>query len=119
MRLAARPVAAPHSDEASLWQMLEHVQLADMLRARDGLDTRIGARGEGLSGGEARRLVLARVLLRRPKVLLLDEPTEGLDDNTARLVLTGLRRVLPDAAILIAAHRPVETAFADRIVRLG
>lgn len=112
-------LAAPDSDEASLWQMLEIVQLADMLRARDGLDTRIGARGEGLSGGEARRLVLARVLLRRPKVLLLDEPTEGLDDNTARLVLTGLRRVLPDAAILIAAHRPVETAFADRIVRLG
>ena len=98
--------------------MLEAVRLADMLRARDGLDTMIGPRGEGLSGGEARRLVLARILLRRPKVLLLDEPTEGLDDATARQVLAGLRRILPEAAILIAAHRHVETEFADRVVRL-
>lgn len=111
-------LAAPDSDEATLWQMLEAVRLADMLRARDGLDTMIGPRGEGLSGGEARRLVLARILLRRPKVLLLDEPTEGLDDATARQVLAGLRRILPEAAILIAAHRHVETEFADRVVRL-
>ena len=111
-------LAVPDSDEATLWQVLEAVRLADMLRTRDGLDTMIGPRGEGLSGGEARRLVLARILLRRPKVLLLDEPTEGLDDATAMQVLAGLRRTLPDAAILIAAHRQVETAFADRVVRL-
>ena len=112
-------LAAPDSDDATLWQMLDAVQLTDTLDARDGLDTMIGARGEGLSGGEARRLVLARVLLRRPQVLLLDEPTEGLDEATARQVLAGLRRVLPDAAILIAAHRTVETAFADRIISLS
>ncbi len=112
-------LAAPDSDDATLWQMLDAVQLTDTLDARDGLDTMIGARGEGLSGGEARRLVLARVLLRRPQVLLLDEPTEGLDEATARQVLAGLRRVLPDAAILIAAHRSVETAFADRIISLS
>jgi len=112
-------LAAPDSDDATLWQMLDAVQLTDTLDARDGLDTMIGARGEGLSGGEARRLVLARVLLRRPQVLLMDEPTEGLDEATARQVLAGLRRVLPDAAILIAAHRSVETAFADRIISLS
>ena len=112
-------LAAPDSDDATLWQMLDAVQLTDTLDARDGLDTMIGARGEGLSGGEARRLVLARVLLRRPQVLLLDEPTEGLDEATARQVLAGLRRVLPDAAILIAAHRSVEIAFADRIISLS
>lgn len=72
----------------------------------------------GLSGGEARRLVLARAVLRRPRVLLLDEPTEGLDQATAARVLSGLRAALPEAAIVIAAHRPGEIAFADRRIRL-
>lgn len=111
-------LAAPNSDDAILWRVLEAVQLAELFRARDGLNTAIGPRGDGLSGGEARRLVLARVLLRRPKVLLLDEPTEGLDETTAQAVLLGVRRFLPDAAILIAAHRLVETRFADRILSL-
>ncbi len=102
-------LAAPDSDDATLWQVLEAVQLSDVVQARDGLNTPLGARGDGLSGGEGRRLVLARVLLRRPKVLLLDEPTEGLDEATAQAVLAGVRRFLPDAAILIAAHRLVET----------
>lgn len=111
-------LAAPNSDDETLWRVLEAVQLAELFRARDGLNTAIGPRGDGLSGGEARRLVLARVLLRRPKVLLLDEPTEGLDETTAQAVLLGVRRFLPDAAILIAAHRLVETRFADRILSL-
>jgi ATP-binding cassette, subfamily C, bacterial CydC len=53
-----------------------------------------------------------------PRILLLDEPTEGLDDPVARAVLQGIRRILPDASILIAAHRQAETAFADRIITL-
>ncbi len=111
-------LAAPDSDAATMWHVLEAVQLAEVMRARDGLNTVLGPRGEGLSGGEGRRLVLARVLLRRPKVLLLDEPTEGLDETTAQAVLVGIRRVLPDSAILIAAHRQIETGFADRTVSL-
>ena len=111
-------LAAPDSDDATLWQVLEAVQLGEVLQARNGLKTTLGARGDGLSGGEGRRLVLARVLLRRPRVLLLDEPTEGLDEPTAQAVLAGVRRFLPDAAILIAAHRRVETRFADRTVSL-
>ncbi|MEZ5755565.1 MAG: ATP-binding cassette domain-containing protein [Paracoccaceae bacterium] len=109
---------AANVDEALLWQVLEAVQMAGVIRARGGLSSRIGPRGEGFSGGEGRRLALARALLRRPALLLLDEPTEGLDENTAAAVLAGIRAFLPDAAILIAAHRRVEIEHADRVVAL-
>lgn len=111
-------LAAPDSDDGMLWSVLDAVQLAPTLKVRGGLDTLIGARGEGLSGGEARRLTLARALLRRPRLLLLDEPTEGLDEGMAEAVLRGIRSFLPRTAIVIAAHRKVEIRFADQVINL-
>jgi ATP-binding cassette subfamily C protein CydC len=103
-------------EENRLWDILAATQLDRIVEERGGLSARIGPRGDGLSGGEARRLVLARALLRSPDVLLLDEPTEGLDDATAYAVLQGIRHILPEAAILIAAHRGIEIDFADRVI---
>lgn len=94
---------------------LEAVALWEALAPRGGLSTRLGEGGAGLSGGEARRLMLARALLRRPTLMLLDEPTEGLDPAAARRVLTGVRAALPGAALLLASHRAVERDFADRV----
>jgi ATP-binding cassette subfamily C protein CydC len=98
--------------------VLRATALDGVIAARGGLDSRLDEGGRGLSGGETRRLVLARALLRRPGVLLLDEPTEGLDDATARRVLSGVRSFLPDAAIVTASHRTAETAAADRVLDL-
>lgn len=104
-------LAAPDAEDGALWAALEAVCLAQVIEERGGLEAQLGFRGAGLSGGEARRLVLARALLRRPDVLLLDEPTEGLDGAMAEAVLSGLRRSLPDAAFIMAAHRKEELSL--------
>lgn len=115
---AALHLAEPLAQDTALWACLEAVALDQVIRAKGGLDFQLGPRGSGLSGGEARRLCLARALLRRPKILLLDEPTEGLDTDTAVQVLNGIRRHLPQAAILTASHRPAELDWADIVVHL-
>ncbi len=117
--LEALRLARPDTDADAAWQVLEAVKLRGVIAAKGGLDFMLGETGAGLSGGEQRRLSLARVLIRRPRLLLLDEPTEGLDEETARDVLTGIRQYLPEAAILMASHRRSETEFADRVVSLG
>lgn len=109
---------AGSQDDADLWAALKAVALDQVVQAKGGLDFTLGPQGSGLSGGEARRLVIARALLRNPAVLLLDEPTEGLDETTAAHVLIGIRRYLPNAAILTASHRRVELDWADRVLDL-
>ena len=107
-------IAGPDLAEAEMWEALSAVALDRVVTDRGGLDATLGESGAGLSGGESRRLVLARVLLRKPQVLLLDEPTEGLDPDTARAVVSGIRAYLPQAAILAATHRTAEAEGADR-----
>jgi len=111
-------LAAPEASDAMLWHALETVLLDRVVAERGGLDASLGERGAGLSGGEMRRLALARIVLRRPAVVLLDEPTEGLDAETAGRVVRNLRRDLETSCVLTASHRAAEREAADRIVRL-
>ncbi len=112
-------IADPGADDARLWQVLEAAGLAHDVRALPGLlDTRLGEGGLGLSGGQARRLALTRLLLRQVPLWLLDEPTEGLDPATARDVLERLREQAGARAILLATHVRREAALADRLVSL-
>ena len=112
-------VAAPEAGDAQLWAALAAVELDAKVRGLPGgLQARLGEGGSGLSGGEARRLALARIVLKSAPVWLLDEPTAGLDEALAARVMANLMRKAGTATIIVAAHHGREAAFADRVVRL-
>ncbi|MDT0275780.1 ABC transporter ATP-binding protein [Blastococcus goldschmidtiae] len=84
-----------------------------------GLDTRIGEQGLSLSGGQRQRLALARAVLGRPSVLVLDDPLSALDVHTEALVERALRDVLVGTTALVVAHRPSTVLLADRVALLA
>ncbi|MDT4945371.1 MAG: ATP-binding cassette, subfamily bacterial [Pseudonocardiales bacterium] len=83
-----------------------------------GLETRIGEQGLSLSGGQRQRLALARAVLGRPRVLVLDDPLSALDVHTEAQVEAALRRVLAGTTALVVAHRPSTVLLADRVALL-
>ena len=112
-------IAAPAADDAALAGVLERAGLGPFLATLpEGLDTWLGEAGVTVSGGEARRIALARVLLKDAPVLLLDEPTEGLDAETERSVLAALRPALAGRTVIAISHRPAALAAMDRVVRV-
>ncbi|MEV6526930.1 ABC transporter ATP-binding protein [Longispora sp. NPDC051575] len=84
-----------------------------------GLATRVGEQGLSLSGGQRQRLALARAVLGRPRVLVLDDPLSALDVHTEALVEDALRQVLTGTTALLVVHRPSTVALADRVALLA
>lgn len=114
-------MAAPAAETAAMEQALAVAQLAEFVRALpEGMDTWIGEGGARLSAGQARRLVLARTLLRNPRILVLDEPTENLDTRTAGRLLASLSSASANRTVIMITHDPRAAAeFSDEIVHMA
>ena len=107
-------MARPDATEQEMHDAVEAVCLNRLVeKLTNGLDTILGEHGEMLSGGERRRLSLAQALLKAPSILLLDEPTAGVDREIAQQILTKLRARLPLSTIVVATHEVWIEGLAD------
>lgn len=107
------------ADNVSLWHVLDIVGLAKRVRAfADGLNQSVGDRGSQLSGGERQRLVIARALLRRPSLLILDEATAALDAESEAELIARVKANTPGTAALVVAHRDSTLSHCDSIVTI-
>lgn len=111
--------AREDATDAELEAALERVGLGPWLRERGGLDARVGERGQLVSGGQAQRIALARALLHGFPVLVLDEPTAGVDPAASDALLTDLlSAVEPHQCLILISHVTVPEGLVDRVVRL-
>ncbi|MBB5373378.1 thiol reductant ABC exporter subunit CydC [Acidocella aromatica] len=113
-------VARPNATDAELHEALRQAALLNEVRAMpEGLETIVGEGGRNLSGGQARRIAIARAVLKDAPILLLDEPTEGLDAHSEQAVLEALTRLMRHRTTLLVTHRPQALRLADKVLNLG
>ena len=109
--------ARPEATDEQLWHALEGAQVADLVRAMpDGLETVVGDRGYRLSGGEKQRMAIARLLLKGPGVVVLDEATAHLDSESEAAVQRALSTALRGRTSIVIAHRLSTIREADQIL---
>jgi ATP-binding cassette subfamily B protein len=108
----------PEATDEEIRAALELAQAEFVFDLPWGMDTRIGEQGHSLSGGQRQRLALARAVIPRPTVLVLDDPLSSLDIHTEALVEEALARVLHDTTGLLVVHRPSTVMLADRVALL-
>jgi len=107
-------LAATKVSDEQLWQALEQAYAADFVRQLpQGLNTVLGTRGFGLSGGQAHRLALARLFLLDPQLVLLDEPTAYLDPKTRNAVIRNIIQFCQHRSLIIATHDPAIAQMVD------
>lgn len=111
-------LGATQATSDDIEQALEITQCAFVYDLPWGLETRIGEQGLSLSGGQRQRLALARAVIARPRVLVLDDPLSALDVHTEGKVHAAMHRVLADVTALVVVHRPSTLGVADRVAFL-
>lgn len=112
-------LGAPLADDQSVLQQLDAVSLLEFVQELpDGLDHMVQEGGLGLSGGQKQGLLLARMLLRHPHVLLLDEPTASLDEVAENAAINTLQEIANGATLIVATHRPAVLRIVDRLIVL-
>jgi ATP-binding cassette subfamily B protein len=112
-------IGKPDAGEDELWAALKLAGADEMVRGLPaGLDTRLGSSGVGLSGGQKHRISLARTLLRKPAVLIVDEPFSGLDRDAAQRVARTLSELARERIVIVIAHDILALEVYDRIVFL-
>ncbi|GIE75178.1 ABC transporter ATP-binding protein [Actinoplanes philippinensis] len=110
-------LARPDATDGELWDVLRRAHVADLIESLpDGLDTVVGERGYRLSGGERQRLTIARLLLARPRVVVLDEATAHLDSTSEQAVQAALGEALNGRTAVVIAHRLSTVRAADQIL---
>jgi ATP-binding cassette subfamily B protein len=108
----------PDASDEEVREAIEVAQAGFVHELPYGLQTRVGEQGLSLSGGQRQRLALARAVLGRPRVLVLDDPLSALDVHTEALVESALRRILSSTTALVVAHRASTVLLADRVALL-
>lgn len=111
--------AAPRATKEQMHTALEQAQLGQWLsELKSGLNTRLGTGGRNVSQGQSRRIAIAQALLQSPAILVLDEPTEGLDNQSKQSVMHAIMTVMNNASVLTITHDPALLTQMDNIVWL-
>ena len=107
-------------DDHRVWAALRTAQVDGFVAGLPhGLDTQVGERGATLSGGQRQRIALARALVRRPRLLVLDDATSAVDPQVEAAILAGLRSADTDSTVVVVAYRKATIALADQVVFLS
>jgi ATP-binding cassette subfamily C protein len=111
--------ANPQASDGEIWEALATAEFGDFVAGLPaGLETVLGERGTLISGGERQRLCLARAVLRRPYLFVLDEATSAIDVPAERKIIKAMLDLKPRPTVVMIAHRDQSLSYCDRVLRL-
>jgi ATP-binding cassette, subfamily C, bacterial CydC len=111
-------IGNPSATDKQLADVLHQVELSKLLTTEQGLDLPLGQGGRSLSGGEIRRIGIARALLHNAPLVLMDEPTESLDQQTEQQIIALIKQTCQGKTLLMVTHRLTDNPLFDRVIRL-